>query len=156
MHGLIPTCVWRISPQLVVALDERFGEPVDAYVNGSQTWLRDDGPGGVAVEWRLHPVPGYRKPDDLDTHEVFSSVALALGTGDEPPCAPELLWDGLEAFPAYEDEVEPAPLAAALEDALGIEPDASGLVDHERVGDEWERSRGAISITDALFDQLKR
>src|SRR5688500_7847621 len=35
---LVPTCVWRISPALVIALDERFGEPVDAYVNGSQVW----------------------------------------------------------------------------------------------------------------------
>ncbi|MEY2457047.1 MAG: hypothetical protein QOK06_2141 [Acidimicrobiaceae bacterium] len=154
MPALNPTCVWRISPQLVVALDERFGEPVDAYVNGSQTWLRDDGPGGLTIEWRLHPVPDYRKPDDLDTHEVFSAVALALGTGAAPPAAPEALWDGLEAFPAYAGEVEPAPLAAALADALGIEPDACGLVDHERVGDEWERSRGTVSIIDALLEQL--
>ena len=42
---LTPTCVWRASPELIVALDVRFGEPVDAYVNGSQVWLRDDGPG---------------------------------------------------------------------------------------------------------------
>jgi hypothetical protein len=152
--ALTPTCVWRISPQLVVALDERFGEPVDAYVNGSQTWLRDDGPAGTAVEWRLHPVAAYRKPDDLDTHEVFSAVALAIGTGAEPAAAPEALWDGLEAFPAYGDEVEPAPLAAALAEALGIEADASGLVDHERVGDEWEHSQGTVSIIDALLRQL--
>src|SRR3954454_13135824 len=59
--GLTPTCVWRISPQLVAALDERFGEPVDAYVNGSQTWLRDDGPAGVAVEGRGPPVGPERK-----------------------------------------------------------------------------------------------
>ena len=155
MPALTPTCVWRISPQLVVALDERFGEPVDAYVNGSQTWLRDDGPAGMTIEWRLHPVPGYHKPDDLDTHEVFSAVALAIGTGGEPPAAPDALWDGLEAFPAYEDEVEPAPLAAALAEALGIEADACGLVDHVRVGDEWEQSRGKVSIIDALLAQLQ-
>ncbi len=152
---LVPTCVWRISPSLVVALDERFGEPVDAYVNGSQTWLRDDGPGGITIEWRLHPVSGYRKPDGVDVHEVFSSVALALSTGDEPAARPESLWDGLEAFPAYDDEVEPAPLAAALEAALGIEPDAAGLVDHDAVGDEWERSAGRTSIIDALLHQLR-
>ena len=152
-----PTCVWRISPALVVALDERFGEPVDAYVNGSQTWLRDDGPNGVTVEWRLHPVPGYRKPADLDTHEVFTSIAFAIATGQEPPAPVEQLWDGLEAFPAYEDDgdtVEPAPLAAAASDALGIEPDASGLVDHGEVGDAWERSGGTTSIIDALLAQL--
>jgi hypothetical protein len=49
MGVLVPTCVWRATPSLVVALDDRFGEPVDAYVNGSQTWLRDDGPGGATL-----------------------------------------------------------------------------------------------------------
>src|SRR5687768_12400989 len=78
-----PTCVWRATPALIVALDERFGEPTDAYVNGSQTWLRDDGPGGATLEWRLHPTAGYRRPDGLDVYEVFSAVALALGTGDD-------------------------------------------------------------------------
>lgn len=78
---LTPSCVWLITPALVVALDERFGEPVDAYVNGSQTWLRDDGPGDVTIEWRLHPVAGYQRPEGLEAHELFSSVALAIGTG---------------------------------------------------------------------------
>ncbi len=147
-------CVWRATPALIVALDERFGEPVDAYVNGSQTWLRDDGPNGVTLEWRLHPVAGYRKPDELDTYEVFTSVALALGTGTEPPVPLEALWDGLEVFAAYDDEVEPAPLAAAAESALGIEPDRAGLVDHDAIADEWEHARGATSIIDALLRQL--
>jgi hypothetical protein len=149
-----PTCVWRIRPELVVALDERFGEPLDAYVNGSQTWLRDDGPGGVTVEWRLHPVPGFERPADVGVHELFSVVSLAVGTGGTPPAPPEGLWDGLEAFPAYADEVEPAPLAAACTAALGLAPDASGLADHERLGDAWERAGGRYSIVDALLDQL--
>lgn len=151
---LVPTCVWRVTPALVVALDDRFGEPVDAYVNGSQTWLRDDGPGGVTVEWRLHPVPGYRRPQGTATEEVFPATALALATGGTPPAPLERLWDGLEAFPAYDDEVEPAVLAAATAEALGVPPDASGLVDHQRVGDAWEQAGGAMSIVDALFDQL--
>jgi hypothetical protein len=146
--------VWRIRPEVVVAVDERFGEPVDAYVNGSQTWLRDDGPGGTTLEWRLHPVPGFRRPADVGVYELFSSVALALETGATPPASPEALWEGLEAFPAYGDEVEPAPLAAACTEALGIPPDASGLVDHESIGDEWERSGGTTSIITALLTQL--
>lgn len=149
------TCVWRATPALIVALDERFGEPTDAYVNGSQTWLRDDGPGGVTLEWRLHPVASYERPKDLDTYEVFSAVALALGTGGSAPSPVDALWDGLEAFPAYGDDVEPAPLAAAVEAALGIEPDAAGLVDHAAVGDAWEHSHGRISIIDALLEQLR-
>ena len=110
--------------------------------------------GGTTVEWRLHPVAHYSKPADLDTFDVFAAVALALETGAEPPLPVESLWDGLEVFPAYGDEVEPAPLAAAAESALGIEPDRAGLVDHDMIADEWERSRGAISIVDALLRQL--
>lgn len=152
---LTPTCVWRATPALVVALDERFGEPVDAYVNGSQVWLRDDGPGGLTLEWRLHPVAGYRRPDGVDTYEVFSVTALALARGDEPPAPLASLWDGLEAFPAYGDEAEPAPLAAAATEALGLAPDAAGLVDHQGIGDEWERGGGRTSIVDALLTQLQ-
>lgn len=150
---LTPTCIWRLSPELVVALDDRFGEPVDAYVNGSQVWLRDD-LDGVTVEWRLHPVPGYQRPAGVDTYEVFSATALALATGATPPAPLDRLWDGLEAFPAYGDEVEPAPLAAATTEALGLPPDASGLVDHQSIGDRWERSGRRTSIVDELIAQL--
>ena len=151
-HPLTPTCVWRATPALIVAVDDRFGEPLDAYVNGSQVWLRDDGE--VTVEWRLHPVPGYRRPPQVGTYEVFATVALALATGAAPPAPLEELWEGLEAFPAYGDEVEPAPLAVAATAALGIAPDACGLVDHGSIGDEWERARGQVSIIDGLLRQL--
>lgn len=154
MAQLVPTCVWRISPQLVVALDEHLGEPVDTYVNGSQVWLREDGPGAITIEWRLHPVAGYRRPAGLATEEVFDAVSGALAAGVDPPAPPEGLWDGLEAFAAYGDEVEPAPLAAACTAALGLAPDAAGLVDHDAVGDEWERTGGRTSIVAALLRQL--
>lgn len=152
---LVPTCVWRAGPELVVALDDRFGEPTDAYVNGSQVWLRDDGPGGVTLEWRLHPVAGFERPATVTAYELFGTVALAVARGEEPAAPVEALWDGLEAFAAYGDEVEPATLAAAVTDSLGIAPDAAGLVDHQRIGDQWERSEGAISIVGALLDQLE-
>ena len=154
MPRLVPTCVWRSTPELVLALDERFGPPVDAYVNGSQVWLRDDGPGGVALEWRLHPVAGYRRPPGLETEAVFDTVTAALAAGEELPVPLDRLWDGLEAFAAYDDEVEPATLAAACTASLGVEPDASGLADHDLIGDQWEGSRGATSIVGALLDQL--
>jgi hypothetical protein len=152
--ALLPCCVWRTTAELVIALDDRFGEPIDAYVNGSQVWIRDDGPGGAALEWRLHPVAGYRRPAELDTHEVFSVTALALADGTERAAPLDRLWDGLEAFPIEGDEMEPAPLAAAVTDALGIAPDAAGLVDHDRIGEQWETSRGQVSIVDALLKQL--
>jgi hypothetical protein len=151
---LVPACVWRISPALVLALDERFGEPVDAYVNGSQVWMRDDGPGGIALEWRLHPVAGFRRPPALGTYDLFPTIALALA-GDDPPAAPpESLWDGLEAFPAYGDETEPLPLRRAATDSLGIAPDACGLVDHRSLADEWERRGGGVSVIEGLLRQL--
>ena len=153
MAFLVPTCVWRVTADLIVALDGQLGDPVDAYVNGSQTWLRDDGPAKEPIEWRLHPVPGYVRPDGITLYEVFSAAALAAATGAPGP-DPLALWDGLEAFPAYGDEVEPAPLAGALTDLIGIAPDAVGLVDHDRIADEWERSGGTVSISTALFAQL--
>lgn len=149
-----PTCVWRISVPLVRALDEHFGDPLDAYVNGSQTWLLDNGPRQITLEWRLHPVGDYRRPAGMGTYDVFPRVAQALGTGHVPPARPEDLWDGLEAFPAHGDEVEPAPLKAAVVAALGIEPDACGMADHDAVGDAWERSGGRISIVEALLAAL--
>lgn len=154
MASLTSTCVWRATPRLVIALDERFGEPTDAYVNGSQVWLRADGPGDITVEWRLHPVPGYRLPPSVGTYEVFSSTALALARDEPPPAPLDHLWDGLECFAAYGDDVEPAPLAARAADALGIAPDASGIADHAALGDEWERTGGRVSLIDALLRQL--
>ncbi len=152
---MTPACVWRVSAELILALDRVFGEPVDAYVNGSQVWLRPDGPGGITIEWRLHPVAGYRRPPGVGTHEVFEQVAYALASG-EPLAAPlDELWEGLEAFPAYDEEVEPAPLVAAATEALGLAPDAAGLVDHRGIGDAWERSRGGISIVAEVLRQLQ-
>ncbi len=154
MPRLVPTCVWKASPELLLTLDDRFGEPVDTYVNGSQVWLRDDGPAGEAIEWRLHPVAGYRRPDGLSTEEVFDVVTAALATGDQPPVPLDRLWEGLEAFAAYDDELEPAILAAACSESLGVPPDAAGLADHDLIGDQWEQSRGATSIVAALLEQL--
>jgi len=146
--------VWRISDALVLALDRQFGDPVDAYVNGSQTWLIENGPGDMMLEWRLHPVAGYERPPRIDTYDVFPSAAGALFAETAPPVPVAALWDGLEAFPAYDDEVEPAVLRAAVAAALGIDPDGCGLVDHDGIGDQWERTGGAIGIVDALLGQL--
>lgn len=155
-----PTSVWSISDELVVALDANFGPPVDSYVNGSQTWLREEGPDEVVIEWRLHPVAGYRRPDGVDTYEVLSSVVDALAAdGPTLPTGTARaadLWDGLEAFPAYGDEMEPAALVGLVTESLGLAPDAFGLVDHAVIGDAWERSGGAMSIIETLLAQLSK
>lgn len=154
------TTVWRVSNELIVALDERLGPPVDSYVNGSQTWITDDGPGGIALEWRLHPVPGYRIGSDVSHYDVWEAVVSALATGDESARlgmetrTPASLWDGLECFAAYGEEVEPQTLAAAAVNRISITPDAAGLVDHERIGDAWERAAGNVSIVEILIEQL--
>lgn len=161
MTVLVPVCLYRTTPSLLVALDDVFGEPTDSYVNGSQVWLRPDGPrpegpgpDNVVIEWRLHPVAHYRRPAGTTPYDVFGTTALALARGEAPPAPPERLWDGLEAFPAYGDEVEPATLANACEAALGVRPDLAGLVDHESIAAAWEQAGGGLSIVDALIAQL--
>jgi hypothetical protein len=151
---VVAACVWRLTPELVLALDERLGEPVDAYLNGAQVWLRDDGPSGEVVEWRLHPVAGFQPPAGVEHHDLLATVVYSLRAAEAPPVPTASLWEGLEAFPAYGDELEPAPLAVAVTAVLGIAPDAYGIVDHDRVGDEWERSGGRTSIVQGLLAQL--
>ncbi len=154
MAVLVSTCVWRTTPHLIVALDERFGEPVDAYVNGSQVWFRDDGPEGITLEWRLHPVAGYRCPSPFTTYDIFPATALALAQGTEPVKPAGQLWDGLEAFVAFEGTLEPLILSRCVTEALGIPPDGFGLVNHQSLGDLWEAREGNLSIIDALLEQL--
>lgn len=152
--ALVPTCVWRATPELIVQLDAVFGEPLDTYVNGSQVWLRPEGPDELTVEWRLHPIAGYERPRGVSTERVFERTALALATGEAPPAPLDRLWDGLEAFPAYGDECEPQTLAALCSASLGLVPDAVGLADHQRIADAWERTGRGISIVGALLDEL--
>jgi hypothetical protein len=148
------TCVWRISDALVIALDNLFGEPVDAYVNGSQVWLRDDGPGDLTIEWRMHPVAGYVKPKGVPTSQLFGSCALALSQGLEPIAPVATLWDGLEGFAAYGDEISSDVLRVRLAEVLGIAPDLFGMVDHETIGDAWEHAEGKRSVIADLIAQL--
>ncbi len=157
------SALWRSSPELVLAVDEHFGPPVDSYVNGSQTWLLDNGPGGVTLEWRVHPVAAYRPPAGLSHYDLWERVVAQLRAGGDPGAlalgeeqrALDSLWEGVEAFAAYGDEVEPATLAQAASAAIGRVPDAAGLVDHDRIGDAWERARGDVSIVGLLLEELR-
>ena len=163
MSERVASAIWRVRPELILALDERLGPPVDSYVNGSQTWLTDDGPGDATLEWRLHPVAGYRIPRGLSHYDAWEQVVAGLSAGADPdrlalgderrPLTD--LWDGLECFPAYGDDVEPANLASAATEALGLPPDIAGLVDHGPVGDAWEQAAGTVSIIDLLEQQRR-
>jgi hypothetical protein len=157
------TCVWRVDATLVLALDERLGSPVDSYLNGSQTWLADHGPGDTGLEWRLHPVAGYRLPAGMSHYDLWEQVLAALSAGADADSLAlgtehrslRSIWDGLECFAAYGDDLEPAPLAQAATDALGRPPDAAGLVDHAHIGSAWEAAKGSVSIVEMLFAELK-
>jgi hypothetical protein len=157
----VATTVWTISPALVLALDEQLGLPVDSYLNGSQTWLVEDGP--ITLEWRLHPVSGYRAPAGVSTYDIWETIvaqlsstadphALHLGSEVRPLTA---MWDGLECYAAYGEDLEPQQLATAATAQLGRPPDRFGLVDHDAVGDAWEHANGAISIVALLLAQLE-
>jgi hypothetical protein len=160
--SLTATCVWRVDRELVLALDEHIGPPVDSYVNGTQTWLTDDGPGGETLEWRLHPVAGFRLPEGLSHFDLWEQVLADLSAGANPEALSlgsetrtlRSLWDGLECFAAYGEDLEPAPLTGAATDALHRVPDTSGLVDHERIGAAWEAARGTVSIVEMLLAEL--
>ncbi len=155
------SAVWRITPELVLALDEHLALPVDSYVNGTQTWLTelDD---DTTLEWRLHPVAGYRTPAGLSHYDVWEQTvaALAAGAGEDgldlggERRTLRSLWDGLECFVAIGDDVEPAVLARAVAGILGVPPDAVGLVDHARIGGAWEQSNGTVSIVEMLVAEL--
>jgi hypothetical protein len=169
---LVSTAVWNITPELVLALDEHLGPPVDSYLNGSQTWLVGDEPdtgnaevdaGALILEFRMHPVSGYQPPADFSHYDIWEAVVSQLTEGTDPQAlrlGDEVrplsgLWDGLEAFPAYGDEIEPARLASVAQAALDLAPDRAGLVDHEAIGDAWERANGKVSIVALLIDQLR-
>lgn len=157
----VATAVWTIAPDLVMALDARLGLPVDSYVNGSQTWLveHDD----VALEYRLHPVAGFRTPAGLSHYDLWDTVVGALATGADPHALRlgdetrplTSLWDGLECFAPFGDDLEPQQLAARATEELGRPPDATGLVDHDAVGAAWEHARGGVSIVALLLDELR-
>ena len=109
--------------------------PVDSYLNGSQTWITDDGPGGMSARMAAAPgrgVPPARGPVALRplgaggrARSRRASIADALTLGTEHRTL-RSMWDGLECFAAYGDDLEPAPLAQAATEALERAPDAVG------------------------------
>lgn len=157
---LIATALWWMTPELVTALDRELGAPVDSYVNGSQTWFTGE---EQTLEWRLHPVGAFTLPQGLSHYDLWERVvdeiaagrdadALGLGAETRPLAA---VWDGLECFPAYGDDLEPATLSRRATELIGIAPGLCGLVDHDKVADAWEATRGAVSIVRLLGDQLQ-
>lgn len=160
-----PTCVYRVDPALIESLDQHLGPPLDSYVRGWQVWLEPNGPGGIVLEWRLHPPARFRMPRGVDPHDLFDVVLqgiadadgvadAAFAAGEERRTLAEI-WEILEVFPAYGDPAEPGDIAAAAAAALdGRAPDAAGRADHERLGEQWKGRHGDFSIGQALLDVL--
>ncbi len=165
MSGLVPTCVWRVDPALIEALDVRLGPPLDSYVRGWQVWLEPNGPGEVTLEWRLHPPAGFVMPRGVNPHDLFDLVLGGLAEADDPGSDPLPLgreprplpgvWEILEAFPAFEDGVEVDALVSVVSEVLGRRPDAAGHADHARLGDLWKGRKGDFSVGQALLETLE-
>jgi hypothetical protein len=64
------------------------------------------------------------------------------------------MWDGLECYAAYGDDIEPHRLCELASAQLGRPPDRFGLVDHDAIGDAWEQANGTLSIVALLVDEL--
>lgn len=162
----VPTCVWRVEPALVERLDARLGPPLDSYVRGWQVWLEPNGPGEVTLEWRLHPPAGFAMPRDVNPHDLFDVILQGLAEADDPardplPAGRETrtlggVWEVLEAYPAFDEDVDLDRLTACVTDALGQwPPDVAGHADHARLGDLWKGAKGDFSVGRALLEQLE-
>jgi hypothetical protein len=159
------TCVYRVDPALIELLDASLGPPLDSYVRGWQVWLEPNGPGGVVLEWRLHPPPRFTMPKGVNPHDLFDVVLQGLADADDPAVDAfhagaerrtlAQTWEVLEVFTAYGDEVTPGTLVEAVAAALGgRRPEAAGVADHDRLGDLWKGRRGDFSVGQALLETL--
>lgn len=162
---MTPSCVIRVDAALIERLDERLGPPLDSYVSGWQVWLADQGPGGVTLEWRLHPPAGFVMPRGVNPHDLFELVlqgvadATFADTEELPLGAARLplgaVWEVLEIYPTFGEDVAPEALSAVVTEVLGRAPDAAGYADHARLGDLYKGRRGDFSVGEALLSQLQ-
>ena len=161
---MTPTCAYRVDAALLELLDRHLGPPLDSYVRGWQVWLEPNGPGGETLEWRLHPPAQFRMPRGENPHDLFGDVLQ--GVVDQPDHATLRLgreerslsdiWEVLEVFPAFGEDIEPLKLARTVAAALGGRaPDVAGRVDHARMGDEWKGRRGDYSVGAVLLETLE-
>lgn len=160
----VPTCAYPVDAALVEALDVRLGPPLDSYVRGWQVWLEDHGPDGATFEWRLHPPAGFAMPRGVDPHDLFGEVLAALADVDDP-ATDELtlgaerrplhrIWEVLEVFPAFRDDLDPAVVAGVATRQLDRPPAVAGRADHARLGDLFKGRRGDFSVGAALLAAL--
>lgn len=131
---------------LLKLLVDVHGEPIDSYWNGSHTWFTQEDK--CLIEWRIHPVSGFRMPEASRPEELFT---MAL----ENEVDPLHYWEGLEVFPVEEHQFDEESFSKYCTERLGTAPDFVGYVDHETVGNDYERNNGNVSIISLLAKQLK-
>ena len=161
----IPTCAYRVDAALVELLDARLGPPLDSYVRGWQVWLDEHGPGGATLEWRLHPPARFRMPRGVNPHDLFEVALQGLAGCDDPdhdafPVGEEHrrldeIWEVLEVWPTFGDDLEPEVVAAIAARVLGRAPDVAGRADHARLGDRFKGRKGDFSVGQALLASLE-
>lgn len=153
------TCLFEVDRSLLETLDGTFGPPVDSYLTGWQVWL-EPSPAGLELEYRLHPPPGFRMPEGLHPEELWDEVQGRLAAGADllalasGPVRLEEVWELLEVYPAHGDPVSPDDLRTWAEEALGRPALACGVVDHRRLGKQWERRPGRFDLPGALREAL--
>ena len=153
---LVAAAVWRARPEVIVALDDRFGEPVDAYVNGSQVWLREDGPAGWSSSGGCTRSPVTSGRPRTGTYEVFSATALALATGADAAGSPR----PAVGRPGGVRRLRRRHRAAATawrprSPPSGSSPTPPGWSTTSRSRTQWERIGRAVSIVADLLAQLR-
>jgi hypothetical protein len=125
-----------------------FGEPVDSYWNGSNTWF--DEPSDfvdISIEWRLHPISGFEMPKACRPEELFTLMV-------ENKVDLTHYIEGLEVFPTDENDISIEKFSDYIFQKIGLEPDYIGYVDHDIIGNQFEQSNGDTSIIQCLKEQL--
>ena len=101
-------------------------------------------------------------PSGCSHYDVWDAVVGGLASGADPDHlvmgterrALDSIWGGSSASPRTVTRWNHR-CSRVGRDVLGIAPDASGLVDHERIGEESEREPGAVSIMTLLLEDLR-
>ena len=142
-----PSAVFKTKdyPEIIKTIVNKLGEPIDSYWNGSHTWFttyRD-----FDFEWRLHPVAGFKMPEASRPEDLFD---LAL----EGEVEIDHYWEGLEIFDINDEPGSIEILKDHIKSVLDKEPPHCGYVDHETIGNDFERTGGDISIVRLLINQL--
>lgn len=120
----------------------------------------------VELEYRLHPPPGFTQPDGLSHHDLWDEtvgqladavaradeaavdgLVLELGTERRDVAS---LWELLEVFPAFGEEVTPDQVRQWAEAALDRPALAAGYVEHDRLGGAFKRHGPSFDLPGAL------